>query len=202
MGMQFAVGAIEGGVASYYFITAVHRIYQRYEAGCAPGDLVTIWDVVDLIPALSYARVVGQLARAGKAPGKFLGKFLADESGSVRLPGGAGGGPKPYEVGRFDDLRSRSTVRDGLDIHHAPQKHPAEQVVTGYKRETAPAIALPKDEHASILNRRGDYNGSPRDLLAQDIRNLRDNTGAPNSALQELIELNKIMYREMRNKWP
>ena len=41
---------------------------------------------------------------------------------------------------------------------------------------------------------KGDYSGSARDLLAKDIRDLRKYTNTPNSALKELIELNKKMY--------
>lgn len=33
-----------------------------------------------------------------------------------------------------------------------------------------------------------------RDLLAKDIRDLRNYTNAPNSAIKELIDLNKSMY--------
>lgn len=35
---------------------------------------------------------------------------------------------------------------------------------------------------------------TPRDLLANDIWNLRDFTEAPNASLQKLIQLNKQMY--------
>lgn len=97
-------------------------------------------------------------------------------------------------MGTFDDLKGRSTAGDGLDIHHAAQKHPAAQTVPGYDPATGPAIALPAGEHRRIPTITGDYNGTPRDLLAKDIRDLRNNTNGPNGSLQELIQLNKGRY--------
>jgi hypothetical protein len=112
--------------------------------------------------------------------------------------GGRGGGGssdpvKPYETGPYNDLSRRSSG-DGLDIHHAPQAHPASQVVPGYNTYTAPTIALPHAEHIAIPTIRGPYGGSPRDLLARDIRNLRNYTNAPNSALLDLIRLARQTY--------
>ena len=42
--------------------------------------------------------------------------------------------------------------------------------------------------------RKGVYTGTARDLLASDIRNLRQHTGASNEWLKRLIALNKGMY--------
>lgn len=74
------------------------------------------------------------------------------------------------------------------------QKLPAGQAVTGYDPLTAPSISLPRAEHLQIPSLRGEYAGSARDLLARDIRDLRNYTNALNSSLQELINLNKQMY--------
>jgi RHS repeat-associated protein len=101
---------------------------------------------------------------------------------------------RPYEVGPFNELKSRSIVGDELDIHHVAQRQPAAQVIPGYNARTAPSIAIPRELHIDIPNMRGTYSGSARNLLAQDIRNLREYTDAPNRALQELIDLNKITY--------
>lgn len=98
---------------------------------------------------------------------------------------------KPYEVGGYRDLKNRSKVGDGLDIHHAPQKHPAEQVIPGYNEKKAPSIALPREEHLDIPTKKGDYNSNPRDLLAETARDLRRYTNAPNSNIQELIGVAK-----------
>lgn len=105
-----------------------------------------------------------------------------------------------YEVSTYDDLKNRSTTGDDLDIHHVPQKHPAGQVIDGYDPNTAPSIALPKTEHQQIPTSKGTYTGTARDQLAKDIRDLRNHTNAPNSALQQLIKLTLEMYPESFKK--
>ena len=99
-----------------------------------------------------------------------------------------------YDVGAFNDLQKASAVGDNLDLHHVLQSHPGGQVIPGYDRATAPAIALPTREHKRINTVRGAYTGTARDQLAKDIRDLRRHTNAPNSSLQQLIQLNKQMY--------
>jgi hypothetical protein len=103
---------------------------------------------------------------------------------------------KKYEVGTYDDLKKRSQTGDGLDIHHAVQKHPAEQVIPGYNQKRGPSIALPKREHAKIKDIKGEYKGTSRDLLAKNVKDLREHTKAENKILRELIDLNKKMYPE------
>ena len=68
------------------------------------------------------------------------------------------------------------------------------QVVDGYDPMTAPSIAVPRREHVRIPTIKGEYTGTAREILAKDIFDLRQHTSAPNSALKELIELNKKMY--------
>lgn len=105
-----------------------------------------------------------------------------------------------YEVGTFDNLQSRSKVGDGLDIHHAPQKHPAGQAIDGYDPKTAPSIALPAKEHKSLSTVKGNYSGNARSQLAKDVKDMRNNTNVPNQNLQDLIQLNKEMYPNSFNK--
>ena len=93
-------------------------------------------------------------------------------------------------------LQARSIVGDDLALHHAGQAHAMEQIVPGYSRTTGPSIALPTAEHRLIPNLQGIVNLTPRQLLARDIVNLRQYTNAPNSALMQLIQLNKDMYPE------
>lgn len=100
-----------------------------------------------------------------------------------------------YEVGTADNLANKSVKGDGLDIHHVPQSKPANQVIKGYNKENAPAIALPAAEHKTIPTLKGTNTaGNARQQLAKDIKDLRKNTNAPNSSLQKVIELNKKMY--------
>ncbi|MEX8505368.1 RHS repeat domain-containing protein [Leptothrix ochracea] len=115
----------------------------------------------------------------------------------VTLPGAsvAARGVGKYEVGAYDALKRRSVpAGDGLDIHHAMQKNPAGQAVGGYNPANGPSIAIPRGEHLRIPTIKGEYTGTARDLLAKDIRDLRNNTNAPNSSLRELIDLNKQTY--------
>jgi RHS repeat-associated protein len=112
-------------------------------------------------------------------------------------PGGAGegNGPvRPYEVGKYSDLVQRSSVGDQLDIHHVPQGSPAGQVIPGYSYANAPSIALPAAEHGLIPNLRGTYSGTAQDLLERDISNLRAYTNAPESAIQQLLDLTNQTY--------
>ncbi|WP_231578076.1 hypothetical protein, partial [Dickeya chrysanthemi] len=107
---------------------------------------------------------------------------------------------KPYEVGTFDDLKARSVSGDKLDIHHAMQKHPAGQVISGYDPNTAPSMAVPRSEHKRIPTMKGTYSGSVRDLLAKDVKDLRKYTNAPSSSIKELIKLNKEMFPDAFKK--
>lgn len=104
---------------------------------------------------------------------------------------------KAYDVGPANQLRANSAKGDGLDIHHAPQSHPASQVIDGFDSKTAPSIALPAGEHRAIPTMRGEFNGSARDLLAKDVRDLRANTNALNSALQNLVKQSKEQFPEL-----
>jgi len=107
---------------------------------------------------------------------------------------------KPYEAGQVDDLLKRSVPGDELQIHHVPQSHPAEQVIPGYSPSKGPGIALPRREHQLIPTERGPYTGTPRDLVANDLWKLRKYTGAPNSALQDLLDLIRQIYPGALNK--
>jgi len=108
---------------------------------------------------------------------------------------------QPYEVGMTADLWRRSVPGDDLSIHHAPQGKPAGQLIEGYEYKNAPGIALPKAEHSDIPTlKRENTAGTPRQQLAKDIRDLRKYTNAPNSSLQQLIDLNKFIWPELYNK--
>ncbi|HID4616176.1 TPA: RHS repeat-associated core domain-containing protein, partial [Pluralibacter gergoviae] len=99
----------------------------------------------------------------------------------------------------------------GLDSHHVGQKNIMKDLVEGYDPMTAPAILVPRIGHTvskegvGIVSRSkiNPNTGLPftnaRDVLARDIRELRRvYPEIPNGKLQELIDLNKIMYPELR----
>ncbi len=102
---------------------------------------------------------------------------------------------KLHEVGTANDLQSRSETGDGLDVHHAPQKQPASQVIPGYDPKKAPAIAVAEGTHTGLnqANLKGATDLSPRDLMAKTARDLR-NEGVANSAVREVIDLAKKLY--------
>ena len=101
-----------------------------------------------------------------------------------------------YDVGTFQDLTKASEPYDDLQIHHALQDHPAQQLIPGATRNGGPSIALPNAEHAAIPNLKGTVDLTPRQIMARDAWNLRNYTNAPNSAIQKLIALNKTAYPE------
>lgn len=74
------------------------------------------------------------------------------------------------------------------------------QTIPGYKCINSPAIAVPNDLHVKIPTMKGTTYLTPREILANDIRNMRKYTDAPNPNLQELIRLNKDMYPEVFKK--
>ena len=55
----------------------------------------------------------------------------------------------PYEVGPARSLLQQSVPGDGLEIHHAPDKHSSARMPQ-YDADTAPAIAIPKCEHRRV----------------------------------------------------
>lgn len=106
-----------------------------------------------------------------------------------------------YEVNTAENLAKNSVKEDKLDIHHVPQSQPAKNVIEGYDKAKAPAIALPQAEHKAIPTLKGTTTaGNARQQLAKDIRDLRNHTNAPNSSLQRLIDLNKQMYPILKKK--
>ncbi|MFC4619760.1 hypothetical protein ACFO4N_13685 [Camelliibacillus cellulosilyticus] len=120
----------------------------------------------------------------------------AVEDAPVRYTKGTG----KYQVGAYKDIKGV----EGLDAHHVGQKAVMKDFVENYDLNTAPAINVPKVGHTikgpnGIVSRSTKGIENPRQLLARDIMELRRvYDDIPNSALKELIELNKKMYPEMR----
>ena len=119
--------------------------------------------------------------------------------GSVILRRLAGGGGEVFDVGLAKDLR-KNPVRD-TQVNHAPQSRQAESLIGDFnlrnKVGNEPAIRLPTEQHAAVTaaQRTRKVAASARDLLADEIRILRKFTEASNSALKELIELNKRLHQ-------
>ncbi|MGM0836752.1 MAG: hypothetical protein ACQEV7_11380 [Bacillota bacterium] len=136
---------------------------------------------------------IGDGAKAAAMTAKAAG-------GGYALLKGANKGTGKYQVGAYKDIKGV----EGLDAHHVGQKALMKDLVENYDLNTAPAINVPKIGHTikgpnGIVSRSTVGIDNPRQLLARDIMELRRvYDDIPNSALKELIELNKNMYPEMR----
>ena len=115
--------------------------------------------------------------------------------------GESGSSSGKYQVGAYQDIKGV----EGLDAHHVGQKALMKKVVADYDEFTAPAINVPKLGHTKRHPERGIVSRSTkgitnaRQLLARDLFELkRVYPDIPNSALKELIDMNKKMYPEMR----
>ena len=108
-----------------------------------------------------------------------------------------------YQVGAYKDIKG---IGD-FDAHHVGQKVAMKKLVDSYDPMTAPAINVPKIGHTikgdnGIVSRNTKGITSGRQLLARDIKELRRvYPDIPNSKLQELIEMNKKLYLEMRKEY-
>ena len=117
-----------------------------------------------------------------------------------------------FDVGLHSDLL-KAKKDSNLRSHHAGQKAIMKLLVANYNENKAPAILVNYIGHnknnvekspgvvstQNINPNTGKPFSNARELLARDIRELRRvYSNIPNSKLQELIELNKAMYPEMR----
>lgn len=99
-----------------------------------------------------------------------------------------------YDVGLAKDLRANPVQY--TQVHHVGQSAQAESLLGDFnganKVGNEPSIRIAESEHAAINADQVNYSTpvSARHLLSRDIRLLRNNTDAPNSALKELIDLN------------
>jgi hypothetical protein len=80
---------------------------------------------------------------------------------------------RAYEVGSVRDLRARSEVGDGLDIHHVLQKSQAKGKINNYDPDAATGMAVPEAEHDNIPRSTGDYVGPTEALIERDVDRLR-----------------------------
>ncbi|MGV2976824.1 RHS repeat domain-containing protein [Roseibium alexandrii] len=109
-----------------------------------------------------------------------------------------------YTVGPYKDMRGRVT---GMDAHHVGQKALMKAMIPEYDPKTAPAILVPKKGHTvrkgemGTVSRRQTGLTNPRSVLARDIMELkRVYPDIPNQNLQQLIDMNKTMYRDAFTK--
>ncbi|MFI5011702.1 MAG: hypothetical protein ACHQAY_05085 [Hyphomicrobiales bacterium] len=141
-------------------------------------------------PGGLLVRGAKSVARGAKAARDLI-KGTAAEADAIKAGTAA---VQKYDVDTYRALKAKSVVGDDLEVHHAVQAKPGSQIIGGYDRMDAPAIALPAEEHKRIPKIIGTYTGTARDLVAADVRKLRKFTGAPTSSIRKLIDLNRSKY--------
>ncbi len=113
------------------------------------------------------------------------------------IGGPVNGGSFLWKVGQYNKIRG---LQSGLHAHHVGQQAIMKKFITGYDPKTAPSILVPMLGHTrrgptGRLSTRTAGFTNARQVLARDIMELRRvYPGIPNSALRELIQLNKQMY--------
>jgi hypothetical protein len=103
---------------------------------------------------------------------------------------------QPHDVDKYNVLQKRSAVGDKLDLHHFPQSKPAKEAIHGFEHKSGVAMAMHEAEHKNLHKkgktfRAGQFQGNPRDLLAQNARDVRNYTSVPNASIREAIDANK-----------
>ncbi|HVC97213.1 MAG TPA: Hint domain-containing protein, partial [Pirellulales bacterium] len=191
-----------GDTAAPLGVTANHPIFSKDRTDWVPaGDLLVNEQVVT---AEGTAWLTAKTRRAGRhnvynievhrAHAYYVSQFgvLAHNTG-IPCDGNL------YDVGLAKDLRKNPL--SGTEVHHVPQSREAELLIGDFNRVNnvgnEATIRLPWSEHQAVneAQRARGSMASARDLLADEIRILRNNTNASNAKLKELIELNKQLHR-------
>jgi len=182
-------------------VTANHPIFSKDRFDWVPaGDLRVNEQVVT---AEGTASLSAKVQRAGRhnvynievhrSHAYYVSQFgiLAHNTG-VACDGGI------YDVGLAKDLRKNPL--SGTEVHHVPQSREAELLIGDFNRVNKvgneAAIRLPWSEHQAVneAQRVRGAMASARDLLADEIRILRNNTNVPNAKLKQLIQMNKELH--------
>ena len=165
-------------------------------AGQAAALLNTLADFNPLCQ--TFAIVQGSDARGCQlSPWERLFRLAMLLGPHVRLPRIPN--TEAYEVGAYNALRARGRGT-GLQMHHLPQAHLAEQVIPGYDKERGLAIALPTDMHQTLPRSsrlQGDFSdrtaSEVRALISQQLRDLVQ-AGVPRENLRHLGRRMRELY--------
>jgi hypothetical protein len=110
-----------------------------------------------------------------------------------------------YDVGLYKDLL-KSSERGVMDAHHVGQTAAMKKFIPDFNRDDAAAILVPSKGHTirdgvKTVSRKTTGFGSPRDIIARDIKELRRvYPDIPKQKLRELIDLNKKLHSQVRYK--
>jgi hypothetical protein len=189
------------------WIPVVDRVKAGVEAALgkdyiAGRELSTQERLMAAASIIPFGGIVKGAAKGAKIAGIVSdGAKVAGKAGDVGVAGKniakAGSRANVHQVGTYNQLKKISVPGDGLDVHHVGQSHVMKQLDPLYNPKHAPAIVLEADIHKSIPILKGTFSGSPRELLALDIWNLRLFTNAPNKQIKQLIEMNKQKYPKL-----
>jgi hypothetical protein len=150
---------------------------------------VIIFGVVTAAKAIANAVKAANIAKAQRA---IQAADAVQAQQAAAQP--AQTNPDLYKVGPYNEIKGA----EGMNAHHVGQKAVMENLVPSYDPNTAPAINVPSQGHtrgSSVVSRSTKGFINARQVIARDIMELRRvYPDIPNSALQKLINLNKIMY--------
>jgi hypothetical protein len=138
--------------------------------------------------APDIAAAIGGIAMRGSGGRSAMGRTAAAAE--------EGGGPL-YEVGTYNQLRG--TPVPETTVHHVLSRLRGQELIADFATDrmagTEFAIRLPASEADAVdaaVFRRAEISSGARQELAWQIRDLRNFSNAPNNALQELIDRNRV----------
>ena len=152
--------------------------------------------IMDWIPHVEPTHLDGGLANQKERVGAFASTsafFIPATEATSAVANNA----NLWRVGEYVQLKA---LKSGLDVHHVGQGALMKRFIPGYSYKTAPAILVPRVGHTvgqGVVSRNLAGIKNARQLLARDVLELRrvyKPQGIPNSALKELIKMNKQMY--------
>jgi len=193
----YAVGQYDE-TSGFYYLRARHydvRAGRFTQEDTYLGDGRNLYAYVHSNP-LKYVDPTGHNSQATPDDDtNLLDEEKVYEGGKVSQSGTLG----KYQVGAYQNIKGV----EGMDAHHVGQKVVMKNLVENYDPKTAPAINVPKVGHTilganGIVSRSTQGIDNARQLLARDLFELkRVYPDIPNSAYQELIDMNMNMYPEM-----
>lgn len=154
-------GATTGDIASEAALHASgyrfgNAIYDSIEYGSASGDFSQFSQNMGIVAGIAMGPKASQLAA------------------EVEISWGGQSGVRPYEVGRFGELRDRSLVGDGLDLDHQPSHasnvaraeaelgRPLTPAEIRRIRDQGTAVAVPEQWHRTQSRTYGGRNTAER----------------------------------------
>ena len=198
-GAQATAAAIDGGIAvseGDYTGAAIHATGSVLQGAHAGVRVAQVRSFSNKGRPYSATRATTPTSRDLSARAGTQLEFDF-ESPEASLESGA------FEVGLYRDLKGKLP---GYDAHHVGQQAIMKKSIPEYDPMNAPAILVPQAGHTRrtnvrVLSRSEDNIGNVRQLIARDVNELRRvYPSIPNARLQQLIDLNKQLYKPYMEK--